>query len=247
MSERPTWLILGASSAVGRSLARAVAERGSNVTLAGRSIGDRDRTAADICIATGREAEVMIFDAMAIETHAGFAAAVASRARELNVALVFALMPEQSDIDADPAKASTCIAATFMGAVSVLHHLAPYLESHGKGVVIGFGSVAGDRGRLKNYVYGSAKAGLHTYLSGLRNRLARRGVHVMTVKPGFIDTPMTWGRSGVFLAARPDAVALTCLRAAARRRNVVYVPAFWWWIMLIVRAIPEAVFKKLSF
>ncbi len=149
-------------------------------------------------------------------------------------------------MDADPAAALGCIDSVFGGAVSVLQHLAPVLEKRGAGVVVGFGSVAGDRGRLKNYVYGAAKSGLHTYLAGLRNRLGRAGVHVVTVKPGFVDTAMTFGLPGMFLVAQPDDVAASCMAAADKRRDIIYVPWFWRFVMLIIRAVPERIFKKLS-
>ncbi|HEX2114477.1 MAG TPA: SDR family NAD(P)-dependent oxidoreductase, partial [Alphaproteobacteria bacterium] len=107
-------------------------------------------------------------------------------------------------------------------------------------------SVAGDRGRIKNYVYGSAKAGLSAYLQGLRARLFRSGVTVTTVKPGFVDTAMTFGLPGMFLVASPESVARACLAAARRGREEVYVPFFWWGIMTIIRNIPERIFKRLS-
>jgi len=108
------------------------------------------------------------------------------------------------------------------------------------------GSVAGDRGRIGNYVYGAAKAGFHTYLSGLRNRLTKSGGHVVTVKPGFVDTGMTWGLDGMFLVASPDDVARDILKAVNKGRNTVYTPFFWRYIMLIIRHIPEFLFKKMS-
>jgi len=111
---------------------------------------------------------------------------------------------------------------------------------------VALGSVAGDRGRLKNYVYGAAKAGLHTYLQGLRARGVRSGVQVVTVKPGFVDTAMTWGLPGMFLVASPDAIAAACLSAVAKKRDVIYAPFFWWGIMTIIRHIPERIFKKLN-
>ncbi|MEO1239094.1 MAG: SDR family NAD(P)-dependent oxidoreductase, partial [Pseudomonadota bacterium] len=95
-------------------------------------------------------------------------------------------------------------------------------------------------------VYGSAKAGFHTYLAGLRNRLGRSDVHVVTVKPGFVDTAMTWGLEGMFLVASPEKVAHDILRAVDKRRNVIYTPFFWWGIMSIIKSIPEPIFKKLS-
>ena len=99
---------------------------------------------------------------------------------------------------------------------------------------------------IGNYVYGAAKAGFHTYLSGLRNRLTRAGGHVVTVKPGFVDTAMTWGIEGMFLVATPEKVADDILRAVEKRRDILYTPFFWRYIMLIIRSIPERVFKKMS-
>jgi short-subunit dehydrogenase len=95
-------------------------------------------------------------------------------------------------------------------------------------------------------VYGASKSGLHTYLAGLRNRLGRVGVHVMTVKPGFVDTAMTFGLPGLFLVAQPESIAVSCLNAAAKRRNVIYTPWFWRIIMTIICTVPERVFRKLS-
>jgi short-subunit dehydrogenase len=241
-----TWLILGASSAIGRAFAREAARRGADVVLAGRDAGDLTRSAADIGISSGRLVSVAAFDAVDTASHADLVARIAALPGMVNVALLFGIMPDQAAMDADVSQALCCIETGFVGAVSVLHRLAPELEKRRGGVVVGFGSVAGDRGRLKNYVYGAAKAGLHTYLAGLRNRLGRSGVHVMTVKPGFVDTAMTFGLPGMFLVAQPEAVARICLDAAAKRRDVVYVPWFWWGIMSIIRAVPERIFKRLS-
>ena len=241
-----TWLILGASSAIARAFAREVAARGADVILAGRDTEDLARTAADIVISTGRVATAQSFDALDFSSHAALADKLAALPGILNVALLFGTMPEQASMDENPDLALTCVASTFTGAVSILHRLAPLLEARRDGVVIGFGSVAGDRGRLKNYVYGAAKSGLHTYLAGLRNRLGRAGVHVMTVKPGFVDTAMTFGLPGMFLVASPEFVARACLNAAAKRKDVIYVPWFWWGIMSVIRAIPERTFKRLS-
>lgn len=246
MSGQETWIVLGASSPIGRAFARRVAASGVHVVLAGRDVDDLQRTAADLRIASAASVDVVAFDAMDFASHAGAAARWAERPGRLNAILLFGLMPEQREIDADPSLLLDCVGVTYTGAISILHHLAPYIEARKAGTIIGVGSVAGDRGRIKNYVYGSAKAGLHTYLAGLRNRLARSGAHVLTVKLGFADTAMTWGAPGVFLVASPDAVALACLKAARARRNVCYIPSFWFPIMLIIRSIPEWIFKRLS-
>ena len=240
------WLVLGASSAIGRAFARQAAGGGADIILAGRDQADLARTAADIRIASGRDVVCVAFDAMDRATHHALAERLAGMDGVINIALLFGIMPDQAAMDADPDQAAACIDTGLTGAVVILQTLAPELAKRRAGVIIGVGSVAGDRGRLKNYVYGATKAGLHTYLAGLRNRMARCGVHVVTVKPGFVDTAMTFGLPGMFLVASPDAVAQACLAAAQRRRDVIYVPRFWWLIMAMIRMVPERLFKRLS-
>ncbi len=243
-----TWLVLGASSAIARAFAGAAAEDGADIILAGRDRDDLDRTAADIAIRARRGVSVFDFDALDFKSHAGLLqrARGEAGAGTLNVFLAFGTMPAQAEIDQDPALAFRTIESNYIGAVSVLQAAAPVLEAQRRGAVVALSSVAGDRGRVKNYVYGSAKAGLATYLQGLRARLFRAGVTVTTVKPGFVDTAMTFGLPGMFLVASPDAVARACLAAAKRGREEVYVPFFWWGIMTIIRNIPERIFKRLS-
>ncbi len=243
---KETWIILGASSSMARALARALAGRGAGLLLAGRDLEDLRRTAAD-CLARGASlAEAIRFDARRPET---FAPLIARAEREdgmISAAVFVGSMPEQAAVDADPPLLEGVVQDSFTGPARLLQMLAPAMEARGGGTILGVGSVAGDRGRVGNYAYGAAKAGFHTYLSGLRSRLARSGVHVVTVKPGFVDTAMTWGLEGMFLVASPEKVAADMLRAAERRRNVIYTPFFWRWIMLIIRAIPEPLFKRLS-
>src|SRR5262245_3598481 len=214
-----TWILLGASSPIGRAFAEQVARNQTHIILAGRDMDDLEATAAHLRIATPASVEVFHFDAADLESHHAAAASWAQHPGRLNAVLLFASMPEQKDMDEAPELARDCIAATYVGAVSILQHLAPHIEARKTGTIIGIGSVAGDRGRLKNYIYGSAKAGLHTYLAGLRNRLGRSGAHVMTAKLGFVDTALTWGSPGVFLAASPEMVARKCLTAARPKRN----------------------------
>ena len=164
----------------------------------------------------------------------------------LNAAVFVGSMPEQSEIDQDPELIDGVVQDSFTGPIRFLHLLAPHMEERESGTIIGVGSVAGDRGRVGNYVYGAAKAGFHAYLSGLRNRLGRKGVHVVTAKPGFVDTGMTWGIEGMFLVASPEDVADSLLKAVKKKRNVIYTPWFWRYIMLIIRSVPEFIFKKLS-
>ncbi len=242
-----TWVVLGGSSALARAFAREVAGHGDDVILAGRDLADLERTAGDIRVRTGQRAEALAFDALAPEEHAAFARACRDRAHRLNLFLAFAAMPPQAALEADPALAWRTMAATYLGAASVLLAFAPLLEAQKGGRVVVVGSVAGDRGRPKNFVYGSAKAGLHTFAEGLRGRLRGAGVGVTLVKPGYLDTAMGWGRQGRFPAASPQACARACRRAALRGRETLYFPGFWRLIMLIVRNIPDRIFKFLSF
>lgn len=242
-----TWLVLGASSAVARAFARIVAERGDAVILAGRDLADLERSAADLALRGAAEARVVAFDAADRAGHQPVLEAAGQvEAGRLDILLAFGLMPEQAAMEADPGLALDCVAATYSGAVALLLALAPILERGGQGRLVVIGSVAGDRGRVKNYVYGSAKAGLAVFTAGLRNRLFRSGVTVTTVKPGFLDTAMTWGLPGIFLATSPEQAGRAILEAAERGTEQVYVPRFWALIMLIIRSIPERIFKRLS-
>ncbi len=243
-----TWLILGASSSLARAFAAEVAQQGCNIILAGRDEEDMEATAADLSIRYNTSAQTANFDAIRMDTHKGFAATIDQMAQgTLNIFLVFAQMPEQDDIDADPALVVPTVTATYSGAVSVLHYLAPLLEQRQAGHVVVVGSVAGDRGRIKNYVYGSAKAGLHAYAQGLRARLFKSGIGVTTVKPGFLDTAMTWDAEGMFLVSSPEAAAADIHKAVTKGKEVIYTPRFWWVIMTIIKHIPEAIMKKLAF
>ena len=243
-----TWLVLGASSAIARAFALDAARGGADILLAGRDLADLEASAADIRIRTGRNAAMLSFDAADFASHPAFIDRAHAMAGDttLNLFLAFGAMPAQTEIDADPALGPAVIAANFTGAASVLQAAAPVFEAQRRGRIVVLSSVAGDRGRLKNYVYGSAKAGLAAYLQGLRARLFGVGVSVTTVKPGFVDTAMTWGLPGMFLVADPATVARACLEAAARGKEEIYVPFFWWGIMAIIRNIPERIAKRLS-
>ena len=241
-----TWIILGASSSVGRAFARQAAAKGADVVLAGRDTEDLARTAQDILARFDVSATAFPFDADDYDTHEALANALNERQAPFGIFLLFGTMPEQSAIDANFDLAVQTINVNYLGAVSILSRLAAKLEADGSGRVVVMSSVADDRGRLKNYVYGSAKAGLNAYLQGLRARLCRSGVSVTTVKTGFIDTDMTFGAPGLFLVATPDACAEACLTSAEKGRDVAYFPWFWRYIMLIIRHIPEKIFKRMS-
>lgn len=242
----PLWIILGATSAMARAFARRKAEDGAHIVLTGRDVDDMERSAADLRLRGAGAVSVHALDLRNPADRAGVLAAAEAHEGPVSVAVFAGSMPPQEAVEADPALLSGMVADNFTGSAEVLLALAPLMEARGAGVVVGVSSVAGDRGRVGNYCYGAAKAGFQTFLSGHRNRMARSGVHVMTVKPGFVDTAMTWGIEGMFLVASPDDVARDIERGLEKGRNVLYTPWFWLIIMTIIRTVPERIFKKLS-
>ena len=243
-----TWILLGATSSMARAMARQLAGEGARLVLAGRDTVDLEAQAADCGYRGAEKAVTARFDA---RDPSGFAAVIEEAEAlagdgTLNCAVFVGSMPPQEAIDDDPSLVDGTVTDSFTGPARFLQMLAPKLEARGAGLIIGLGSVAGDRGRVGNYVYGAAKSGFATYLSGLRNRLGRAGVHVMTVKPGFVDTAMTWDVEGMFLVASPADTAAHMLKKARKGRNVLYTPFFWRYIMAIIRNVPEPIFKKMS-
>ncbi len=241
-----TWIILGASSAIARAFCRELAERGDAMVLAGRRKDDLDATATDLKARGASAVDVVLFDARDPSSFDAVIDTVDGVEGLISAAVFVGSMPTQEAIDADPTLIDGTVFDSFTGPAHFLTQLAPKMEERGGGTIVGVGSVAGDRGRLGNYVYGAAKAGFATYLQGLRNRMGREGVHVMTVKPGPVDTPMTFGMDDLPFMAQPETVARDIMRGVERKRNVIYTAKIWWVIMMVIRSIPEAIFKKLS-
>lgn len=245
---RGTVLVLGATSGIGRATAGALARRGHPLYLAARDTEELERVAADLAIRHGVPVQHAAFDALAPRRHPAFVRRVVGEVGEglAGAVVAFGYLGHQQAAQTDFREADTVFRTNFTGAASVLIPLAAHLEGQGSGFLVGISSVAGDRGRKGNYTYGAAKAALTTYLSGLRHRLAGRGVRVVTVKPGFVDTAMTFGQPGMFLVADPAAVGERIARATEKGPEVVYVPRFWRLIMAVIRAIPEPLFKRLD-
>ncbi|MEQ9041399.1 MAG: SDR family NAD(P)-dependent oxidoreductase [Silicimonas sp.] len=241
-----TWIILGGTSTLARAFARKAAERGEGVLLAGRDLEDMQATATDCGFRGACLAETISFDARDPASFGPIMTRAEKIEGTLSIAVFVGSMPSQEEIDANPELIPGTVADNFTGPAQFLTAIARLLEDRNGGTVVGVGSVAGDRGRLGNYVYGASKAGFHTYLSGLRNRLGRSGVHVLTVKPGTVDTAMTWGLDKLPFLAPPDNVVKDIFRAVDKKKNVIYTPIIWWPIMTIIRMIPESIFKKME-
>lgn len=239
------WIVLGASSPISRAFAFEVAKRGAGLVLAGRDLDEVRRIASDLVIRTGARAEARAFDAADFASHDAFVQACRGCCNRINLFLAVGAMPRQEDADRDFAQARAAIEANYLGAVSVLSRFAPVIEAQKGGKVIVLGSVAGDRGRASNYLYGSSKAALAVYTEGLNARLWRAGATVTLVKLGYIDTDSTWGLDTPLRPAPPEACARFCLRAAERGAISVYYPPLWALAMGLLKALPGSVFRRL--
>ena len=238
-------LILGARSDIARATARAFAARGHPIQLAARHVEGLQADKADLETRYGVEVTLHDFDALDVAGHEGFVDALPSLPG-IAVSAV-GMMGEQAENETHPAKAVTVMRSNFEGPAVILGVLAERFVNRGSGTLVGISSVAGDRGRASNYVYGAAKAGFTAFLSGLRNRLAKQGVHVVTVKPGFVNTTMTAHLDlPARLTAEPQEVAAAIVKAVEKSRNIIYVRPIWWIVMAVIKAIPEAIFKKTS-
>ncbi|ARU56021.1 short chain dehydrogenase [Oleiphilus messinensis] len=240
-----TVLILGARSDIGLATAHRFAKAGYDVLLAARNAADLEKDCADIRIRYSVASSVHEFDVLSLETQQVFV----DKLPILPDIVVCAvgLMVEQQGLDESCLQAQLVLKTNYLGPVAIFNLFAELFEARGSGLLIGISSVAGDRGRKSNYLYGSAKAGFTAYLSGLRNKLHQSGVGVMTVKPGFVRTAMTKGmKLPGLLTAEPQEVADDIFSAVQKKRDVVYSKWFWFWIMLLIRCIPEFVFKRLS-
>ena len=242
-----TVLILGATSAIASALAREFAAHKFDLVLGGRDLEELGALASDLSLRYGARAEVFPFDALDTQTHASALRSFLSGAGKAleGVVVCMGYLGDQAKGQGDWEEARRILETNFTGCVSALNILANHFEARRAGFICAISSVAGDRGRQSNYLYGSAKAGLSAFLQGLRNRLFPAHVKVITVKPGFVDTRMTYGRPGLLLVAPPEKVAKGIFHAIAKGKDVVYLPWFWRLIMLIVKSIPEAIFKRL--
>ncbi|MEM8729291.1 MAG: SDR family oxidoreductase [Pseudomonadota bacterium] len=238
-------LILGAKSDIGLAVAHRFAAEGHPVQLAARNAQSLEVTRTDMALRHDVPVSIHDFDALALKTHESFIDTLPELPRIVVCAV--GLMGEQSENEADMDLAVRVMRSNYEGPASIFGHLANRFEARGSGHLVGISSVAGLRGRATNYIYGSAKAGFTAYLSGLRNRLAKEGVQVLTVLPGFVATSMTEDMDlPKKLTAQPEEVADAIEKAVRKRRNIIYVRPIWWLIMTIICSIPERIFKGMK-
>ena len=240
-----TLLVLGANSDIAFACAKHFATNGFRIIMAGHNLEPIDKKAQIIRESLKAVVDVVSFDARALESHQAFYDNL--DVKPSVVLCAFGVLPDEDIARTSVGVSKDSVYVNYLGAVSILNVVAEDFKNRGQGSILGISSVAGDRGRGSNYIYGSAKAGFSAYLSGLRNFYLKHKVFVSTIKPGFVKTKMIGDlKTPGPLTASPEQVANACFKAYKRKRNVVYVKAIWRPIMWTIRHVPEFIFKKLS-
>jgi decaprenylphospho-beta-D-erythro-pentofuranosid-2-ulose 2-reductase len=238
-------LVLGATSAIATAVMRQLVTPSAHFFLVARSREKLTAVAQDLLVRGAPRVDMVVADLDETQAHPQMLSVVTAQLGAIDLALLaHGVLGDQAAAERDYRTAEQILGTNFLSAVSLLTWLANYCVSQGQGTLAVISSVAGDRGRKSNYVYGASKAGLNAFLSGLRNRCDRAGVQVLTIKPGFVATPMTVHIPKNRLFATPEQVARGILHAVRKRKDVVYVPWFWRPIMAIIKAVPEGLFKS---
>jgi short-subunit dehydrogenase len=242
-----TVLVLGATSAIAQAWMRLLAPHGTQFFLVARQEERLRAVAADLQTRGATAVHIEALNLDRTDEHPAMLERAARVLGRIDCAMIaHGVLGDQSQADRDFSHAAMLLHTNLISVVSLGTWLANYFEAQGQGTLAAISSVAGDRGRWKNCVYGASKAGMNMFLDGLRNRLDRRGVQVLTIRPGFVATPMTAHMPQGPLFAQPERVARDIQRAIEKRRDIVYTPWFWRWMMLAVRLIPEWKFKRMD-
>lgn len=239
--------IIGASSALAHETAKCFARDGADFFLVGRSADKLQVVADDLKVRGARSTETFTLDLNELDRHEELLRQAVETLGGLDLLLIaHGTLGDQRKAELSVAETLQELHTNALSVISLLTLSANYFEEQKRGCIAVISSVAGDRGRQTNYVYGTAKAMVSTFLQGLRNRLSKSGVAVITIKPGSVATPMTAHMKQGLLFAQPRAVGEAIYEAIKKRKDVVYVPGYWQVIMLIIKAIPERIFKRLS-
>lgn len=238
-------MILGGASAIAQATARLFAENGASLFLTDLDEERLKMVAADLEVRGAPKVEFQAVDANDLDRHEDTVAAADRALGGLDAALIaYGTLPDQRACEADGALMLREFSTNGLSVISYLRILGNYFENKRSGCIAAISSVAGDRGRQSNYTYGAAKGAVSLFLAGLRHHLASSGVKVVTIKPGFVDTPMTRDYKKGPLWAKPEQVARVIQRAMAKGKGTVYVPWFWRGIMFIIRNLPDFVFHR---
>ncbi len=237
-------LVVGATGGIAKALCREFARHGFELVLAARDEEELAILSADLNIRGSGQTRVVRFDALNYDSHPDFWRGCG----EVDgVVCCFGVLTDEGEASRNWAKCRVLLETNYNANVSLLNLVADSFEARGRGFIGVVSSVAGERARRSNYLYGSAKSGLTAYCEGLRSRLFPSGVSVTTVQPGPVDTGMTWGKDKLPLLAPPERVASDIYRGLRRRADVVWTPAPWRLIMAILRVVPSPIWKRLDF
>lgn len=241
-------LICGATSAIAQETARLCARDGDRLFLVGRDPEKIQAVARDLSVRGAGKVDHFVADLNDVDLHELMIREAVGSLGGLDVVLIaHGTLSDQKGCEGDYRRAEREFRTNFLSVVSLLTPIANLFEHQRGGSIAVISSVAGDRARQSNYIYGTAKGAVSLFVQGLRNRLYPKGVHVLTVKPGFVDTPMTARLEKNVLFASPEDVARGIYRAIAGKKDVVYLPGWWRIVMIIVRHIPEGYFKRMRF
>lgn len=236
-------MVIGANSDIAIATAHRFAKSGFNLYLASRNYDECKKNAADIMIRYQVDAVAMAFDARDYDSHHSFFGGLAVKPH--GVVIAFGVMHNQEDSQENFTLTQEMIEVNYMGFVNISEIIAANFELRKSGFIAGMSSVAADRGRQSNYLYGSTKAAITTYLSGLRHRMIKSGVSVLTIKPGFVRTKMTSGLNlPAKLTAKPEQIAEAIFKGVKKKKSVIYAPPVWRLIMLIIIHMPSFIFHK---
>ena len=240
-------LIIGATSAIAEHCARIWAARGDALYLVARNEERLKTIAVDLKVRGAAQTHTYCIDLNDMDSHAALLDAAEAVMDGIDTVIIaHGTLSNQKTCEQSVEETLLEINTNALSSISLLTLLANRFESNQAGTIAVISSVAGDRGRASNYVYGSAKAMITAFTSGLRQRLHKSNVAVVTIKPGFVDTPMTAEFKKGLLWAKPQAVAAKIVRAIDTKKNEVYVPAFWWLVMTVIKAIPSRLFRKMT-
>jgi short-subunit dehydrogenase len=240
-------LVIGATSAMAEACSRLWAAQGCSLFLVARDAARLDAIAADLKVRGAAQLGVSVLDLNDLALHAGLVESAASAMGDIDIALIaHGTLGDQQAGERDFTVALQELNTNAISVMSLLTLLANRMQAQRRGSLVSISSVAGDRGRASNYIYGTAKGAVTLFTQGLRQRLHGDGVQVLTIKPGFVDTPMTRAFKKGPLWATPDQVARGILKAIDARRSEVYVPGFWALIMWVIRHLPNAVFDRVK-
>ncbi len=240
-------LVFGAGSAIAYETLKLFASDGTSFFLCDRDEEELKRLSDDLTVRGAKDTDYSVFDALDDASIKSAIEKCLLRFPDIDTLFIaYGTLPDQKLCEADVEEMRKAFQINFTSAAEILTIMSDHFIKQKSGTIAVISSVAGDRGRESNYVYGSVKGALTAFTSGMRQRLSKSGVHVLTIKPGMVDTPMTVDFKKGLLFTTPDVIAKGIYNAVQKGKDIVYLPGFWRIIMFIIRNIPEKVFKKVK-